>query len=184
MLVGALGAGAGRPAADMVIGFLRRRDPLNPVHRHRRQSYIGGVAHVRQPRSSWTRSWACGRSWPSRGRSRKDGLTYTFKLKKGVKWHDGKPFTARDVAFTFYSVLDPKVTTPHRAYFDALVGFPELTAKDNPKRPEELAVRPIEVVDDSHGPLPAPLSAPAPSWPCSSTRGPASSPSTCSRAPT
>ncbi len=78
----------------------------------------------------------------------KDGLIYTFKLKKGVKWHDGKPFTARDVAFTFYSVLDPKVTTPHRAYFDALVGFPELTAKDNPKRPEELAVRPIEVVDD------------------------------------
>ena len=78
----------------------------------------------------------------------KDGLTYTFKLKKGVKWHDGKPFTARDVAFTFYSVLDPKVTTPHRAYFDALVGFPELTNKDNPKKPEELAVKPIEVVDD------------------------------------
>ena len=78
----------------------------------------------------------------------KDGLTYTFKLKKGVTWHDGKPFTARDVAFTFYSVLDPKVTTPHRAYFDALVGFPELTAKENPKRPEDLAARPIEVVDD------------------------------------
>jgi peptide/nickel transport system substrate-binding protein len=78
----------------------------------------------------------------------RDGLTYTFKLKKGVTWHDGKPFTARDVAFTFYSVLDPKVTTPHRAYFDALAGFPELTAKENPKKPEELAVRPIEVVDD------------------------------------
>jgi len=78
----------------------------------------------------------------------RDGLTYTFKLKKGVTWHDGKPFTARDVAFTFYSVLNPKVTTPHRAYFDALVGFPELTAKESPKRPEELASKPIEVVDD------------------------------------
>ena len=78
----------------------------------------------------------------------RDGLTYTFKLKKGVKWHDGKPFTARDVAFTFYSVLDPKVTTPHRGYFDALVGFPELTNKDNPKKPEELAQKPIEVLDD------------------------------------
>jgi peptide/nickel transport system substrate-binding protein len=78
----------------------------------------------------------------------KDGLTYTFKLKKGVKWHDGKPFTARDVAFTFYSVLDPKVTTPHRAYFDALVGFPELTSKEGARKPEELPVRPIEVVDD------------------------------------
>jgi peptide/nickel transport system substrate-binding protein len=78
----------------------------------------------------------------------KDGLTYTFKLKKGVKWHDGAPFTARDVAFTFYAVLNPKVTTPHRAYFDALAGFPELTNKDAPKRPEDLAVKPIEVVDD------------------------------------
>ena len=78
----------------------------------------------------------------------KDGLVYTFKLRQGVKWHDGAPFTARDVAFTFYAVLNPKVTTPHRAYFDALVGFPELTNKDAPKRPEDLTVKPIEVVDE------------------------------------
>lgn len=29
-----------------------------------------------------------------------DGLTYTFTLRDGVKWHDGKPFTAQDVKFT------------------------------------------------------------------------------------
>lgn len=28
-------------------------------------------------------------------------LTYTFKLRKGVKWHDGEPFTAEDVVFTY-----------------------------------------------------------------------------------
>ncbi|MBW8852934.1 MAG: ABC transporter substrate-binding protein, partial [Bradyrhizobium sp.] len=32
-----------------------------------------------------------------------DGLAYTFKLRPGVTWHDGKPFTSADVAF---SVLD------------------------------------------------------------------------------
>ncbi len=29
------------------------------------------------------------------------GLTYTFKLRRGVHWHDGRPFTAADVRFTF-----------------------------------------------------------------------------------
>lgn len=29
-----------------------------------------------------------------------DGLVYTFTLREGVKWHDGKPFTAEDVKFT------------------------------------------------------------------------------------
>ena len=30
-----------------------------------------------------------------------DGLTYTFKLRKGVTWQDGQPFTAKDVVTTF-----------------------------------------------------------------------------------
>ncbi|SHH39898.1 ABC transporter substrate-binding protein [Tepidibacter thalassicus] len=34
--------------------------------------------------------------------------TYTFKLKKGVKWHDGKEFTADDVKFTIEAIKDPK----------------------------------------------------------------------------
>jgi peptide/nickel transport system substrate-binding protein len=36
-----------------------------------------------------------------------DGLTYTFTLKKGVKFHDGQPFTARDVKFTFETLAHP-----------------------------------------------------------------------------
>ena len=35
-----------------------------------------------------------------------DRLTYTFHLRKGVRWHDGKPFTARDVIATYAKVLD------------------------------------------------------------------------------
>ncbi len=37
----------------------------------------------------------------------KDRLTYTFKLRKGVTWHDGKPFTAEDVKFSIEKVVTP-----------------------------------------------------------------------------
>lgn len=34
-----------------------------------------------------------------------DGLSYTFHLNEGVKWHDGKPFTADDVVFSMAEML-------------------------------------------------------------------------------
>lgn len=36
-----------------------------------------------------------------------DTLTYTFYLAQGVTWHDGQPFTAEDVKFTFEAIMDP-----------------------------------------------------------------------------
>jgi peptide/nickel transport system substrate-binding protein len=37
----------------------------------------------------------------------KDGRSVTWKLKKGVTWHDGKPFTADDCLFTWEFAADP-----------------------------------------------------------------------------
>jgi peptide/nickel transport system substrate-binding protein len=45
----------------------------------------------------------------------KDGKIWTFHLRKDVKWHDGVPFTAEDVKFTFDSILDPKVNSVRRS---------------------------------------------------------------------
>ena len=36
-----------------------------------------------------------------------DGLTATFRLREGVKWHDGKPFTSADVAFSALQIWKP-----------------------------------------------------------------------------
>ena len=47
-----------------------------------------------------------------------DKLVYTFHIKKGIKWHDGVPFTAKDVLFSYNKIRDPKVDAPQlRNYY-------------------------------------------------------------------
>ncbi|MFN2528834.1 MAG: peptide ABC transporter substrate-binding protein [Candidatus Baltobacteraceae bacterium] len=36
----------------------------------------------------------------------KDGLTYTYKLRQNVKWHDGAPFSSADVKFSWHAVMN------------------------------------------------------------------------------
>ncbi len=42
----------------------------------------------------------------------------TFYLRKGVRWHDGEPFTARDVAFTYEKIMDERTNTVRRPLFE------------------------------------------------------------------
>jgi peptide/nickel transport system substrate-binding protein len=39
-----------------------------------------------------------------------DGTMWTFKLREGVNWHDGQPFTAADVKFTFDYIIDNEMS--------------------------------------------------------------------------
>lgn len=47
----------------------------------------------------------------------KDGLTITFHLHHNVKWHDGAPFTSRDVLYTYRVTVDPKTPTAYAEDF-------------------------------------------------------------------
>jgi peptide/nickel transport system substrate-binding protein len=46
-----------------------------------------------------------------------DGLEITFHLRRGVKWHDGAPFTSRDVLYTYRIIIDPKTPTAYSEDF-------------------------------------------------------------------
>ena len=52
-----------------------------------------------------------------------DLKSWTFHLRPGVKFHDGKPFDASDVAFTFQRILDKDVGSVLRVNFSILTGI-------------------------------------------------------------
>lgn len=49
-----------------------------------------------------------------------DGKVITFHLREGVTWHDGKPFTSGDVAFTYEAIQGSNAPTLWRAYMSAV----------------------------------------------------------------
>lgn len=46
-----------------------------------------------------------------------DGLIMTFRLRRGVKWHDGVEFTSRDVLYTYRVAIDPRTPTAYAEDF-------------------------------------------------------------------
>lgn len=57
-----------------------------------------------------------------------DRLTYTFKLRKGVKFHNGRTFTAKDVKYSFDRLFDPKVASPGTWAYEMIAGADEALA--------------------------------------------------------
>jgi peptide/nickel transport system substrate-binding protein len=50
-----------------------------------------------------------------------DGLTYTFVLREGITYSDGKPVTAEDIVFTVKATKHPEVRAPHaRNYYNSV----------------------------------------------------------------
>ena len=55
----------------------------------------------------------------------RDGLTWTFTLRKGVKFHHGREVTADDVVYSFTRVVDPATKSGAADLFLAIRGAPE-----------------------------------------------------------
>ena len=54
------------------------------------------------------------------GGIQKNGTEYVFKLRRGVTWHDGKPFTARDVKATWELIMNPKFGSFTKVGYDVI----------------------------------------------------------------
>jgi peptide/nickel transport system substrate-binding protein len=75
----------------------------------------------------------------------RDGTLFTVRLRKGVTWHDGRPFTAQDVVFTWQTLMNPTVSAFSTVGFDQIASMSaadDLTLKIKMKQ----AYAPIFVV--------------------------------------
>ena len=68
-----------------------------------------------------------------------DNRTLIFKLRRGVQWQDGEPFTARDVVFTYDIINDPSVVSPYTSMFrmvESVTALNKYTVKVVYKQPD------------------------------------------------
>ncbi|PHP26601.1 ABC transporter substrate-binding protein [Limimaricola cinnabarinus] len=71
-----------------------------------------------------------------------DGLTYTFKLRDGVTFHNGRAMTAEDVKYSLDRVTAPETQSPGAGFFGAIEGYDAAASGEA----EELSG--VKVIDD------------------------------------
>lgn len=119
-------------------------------------AYLAGPGYVRMSLIYDTLLWrdATGRLRPWLARDvhqSPDRLTYTFQLRDDVRWHDGTPFTAEDVAFTFRYFGQQTLS------FAVIADRPEEVVDVQPLGPRQVQVRlssPRVTFPDAAGSLP------------------------------
>lgn len=96
---------------------LRISDAGNPTTLNPHLSQNASTANLSEPTMAWLVRWdARNQPYPelatklptaANGGISADGMTITYHLRRGVKWSDGAPFDARDVAFSIAAVNNP-----------------------------------------------------------------------------
>lgn len=124
LLMAWLPTASAAPVRGGTLGLVAQPEPPALVHAlvsHVSTQYVSGKVlqsllafdHDLKPIPVLAREWSHS----------DDRLTWTFTLQDGVTWHDGQPFTADDVVFTFttfYPAVDPRQKSLYAEYFQSI----------------------------------------------------------------
>jgi len=128
-------------AADKVtlrVGWVNEPDNLNPFIGYSTSSYLvyhlnydqltGYKAGNVSPDADLAQSWTTS----------PDGKTWTFKLRSGVNWQDGVPFTSADVVFTYNYIIKNQVAafTSYTTGITKVEAVDDLTVKFTTAKPK------------------------------------------------
>ncbi len=111
--IGGGGGGAAAGGGGLVAAISSEPDQLDP---HKTSSYASFEVlenvydTLVQPDRNLRMEPALAQSWDTS----KDGLTWTFHLRKGVKFQNNDPFTAADVVFSYRRIIDQKLANAYR----------------------------------------------------------------------
>jgi len=120
------------------VGWVNEPDNLNPFIGYSTSSYLvyhlnydqltGYKAGNVSPDADLAQSWTTS----------PDGKTWTFKLRSGVKWQDGVPFTSADVVFTYDYIIKNQVAafTSYTTGITKVEAVDDLTVKFTTAKPK------------------------------------------------
>lgn len=120
---GLAGAAHAQEGGDLVVGISSDISTLDPqmspidVFRHTIRSTVFEALVFINP-ETLSADPLLADSWETSA----DGLTITFKLKSGVTWHNGSPFTAADVVYSIKRVQDTATGSPFAPQLAAVSG--------------------------------------------------------------
>lgn len=116
-----------QPEPPILMLGLNQQAPTQYVAGKIYQSLLTYDAQLK-PQPSLAKSWNVSN----------DGLSYTFELQSGVKWHDGKPFGAADVVFSvdkFLREVHPRARLVINKYVESVKAVNERTVEFKLKEP-------------------------------------------------
>ncbi len=110
---------------ELIIGSIQEPDSLNPwltglTVGMEVESMIYETLTRVDPTGTHVPALAAAVPSLENGGISEDLMTYTYTLRDDVTWHDGEPFTAADVAFTYEAIANPEVNARSRSGFDLI----------------------------------------------------------------